>query len=212
MSFLGSVGNVAGTALGAFGAYQGAKETANAQRDVNAANVQLAREQMAFQEKMAHSAESFAERMSSTAHQREVADLRAAGLNPLLSSDGGASSPSGVAASGSLPTLSPVPSVMSAVASSARDILTLFQSLRESNSRILSQKQERATSEASRYESIQRGNVARQNESLLAKQNELLDNELNIRRKAPMITGALDLIKNYIPFMDSGSRAIGAMR
>lgn len=61
----------------------------------------FAREEMAFNAEQAALSREWQEKMSGTAHQREVKDLIAAGLNPILSSGGsGATTPSGATAVG----------------------------------------------------------------------------------------------------------------
>ncbi len=85
-------------------------------RSANKANARQAAIDRKFQEEQAIADREFQERMSSTAHQRQVADLKKAGLNPILSANNtGAAMAGGRGVSGSR---APQQNIMDGVAQS----------------------------------------------------------------------------------------------
>lgn len=82
--------------------------------------IALSQANSAFNAREAQKNRDWQERMSNTAHQREVADLLAAGLNPVLSVTGGngASTPSGAVATADSSGVSAMSSILGSVLSS----------------------------------------------------------------------------------------------
>lgn len=81
-------------------AIQGSNMMISAAKEANETNIKLAQDAQKFNAQQAQKQMDFQERMSNTAHQREMADLIAAGLNPILTATGGkgASTPAGSSA------------------------------------------------------------------------------------------------------------------
>lgn len=188
---IGTIGSVAGDLL----QYKGQQET-------NEANQSNAREQMAFQE-----------RMSNTSHQREVADLRAAGLNPALSANSGASTPVGSSST----SQNPLQGVLKTPIATAMQAMQMKKDFSEADSRITSNL---ASAEASRSAAEAARSTARradEDAQSIRFDNDWIRNHPNwfqtkkaIETITPILSGARDLsstfrnFKGYIP--DRGSK------
>lgn len=128
-------------AAGTLGQIYGQERTNSSNETIannaTAANMAEAQRNRNFQADQSSAQQAFQERMANTAHQREMEDMKKAGINPMLSAKGvGAATPPGASASGDAGSAvatkldNPYASLGQA-ASSAMDVMSMASGLKK---------------------------------------------------------------------------------
>lgn len=192
---------IGGSIGGGVGSMFGEDEYSKNVNATNAANIGMAREQMAFQE-----------RMSSTAYQRSVQDMQKAGINPMTAAGGGgASTPSGA-----MPTVqnpgAAGPQMVQMAVSNAKDMLNTMQVMRESNARIRNTNADTEIKRGPQWlKSWVDSDIADQQEKLLEKQNFILGLEKDVAAKHPEAMGWLGALASRGVNLSSAAGAAGTL-
>jgi hypothetical protein len=150
---------VVGPVIGAIGSLFG-------QSSANKANIELQNKANAFSAKQAQKQMDFQKDMSSTAYQRSMADMKTAGLNPMLAySQGGASTPSG--AMGSVQAAK-VESALGPAITTALEARRLKKEIGAADSQI-------SLNKATAQQQAAQTELAKTNAKMAASQNDILE-------------------------------------
>lgn len=151
------------------------------QNSANETNVQIAQEATRANMAMASMQMGFQERMSNTAYQRATADMRAAGINPMVAyQQGGASTPSG--ASGSAVSAH-VESGLAKGVQSAVEATRLANEFRSADAEISLRKASEKTQEAIAQRETQSAKEAGLRAKVLERQLPAIEAESRVRAK-----------------------------